>query len=152
MKRIIAMALAAVMALAVFAGCGAKEVKLDDVMTAINSSCNLNLQKLESVDELNTYYNINTDDVKQFAAEIDSNNNAPVEVILIEAVNSDAASNIESALTARYNSIVSQYASYTPELLDAVKACEVKKDGNFVTMIVAENADEITKVYNEQVK
>ncbi len=152
MKRIIALALAAVMALAVFAGCGAKKVDLNEVMSSINSTCGLNLQKLENAEDLNLYYGINTADVKQFAAEIDNNNNAPVEIVLVEANDATAAGNIANALNARYNSIVNQYASYTPEKLDAVKACEVKTDGNFVSMIVAENASDITKVYNDAVK
>lgn len=153
MKKIIAMLLAVIMCAAVFAGCGsAKDVSLGDVMTSINSTCGLSLQKLDSVDDLNKYYSINTEDVKQFAAEIDSNNNAPVEVVLVEAVDADAAGRVENALSTRYNSIVSQYASYTPELLDTVKACKVVKNGNYVSMIVAENAADITKVYDEAFK
>ena len=138
MKKVISIVSAFVLCLAIFTGCGAKEVKLSEVMDKINSDFSLSLQKLESADELNTYYSIDTADVKQFAAEIDPNNNAPVEIVLIEAVDADAASRVETALTTRYNAIYSQYSSYTPEQLDMVKACKVTKDGNFVSMIVAD--------------
>ncbi len=152
MKKVISIVSAFVLCLAIFTGCGAKEVKLSEVMDKINSDFSLSLQKLESADELNTYYSIDTADVKQFAAEIDPNNNAPVEIVLIEAVDADAATRVESALTTRYNAIYSQYSSYTPEQLDMVKACKVTKDGNFVSMIVADKGSEMLDVFYSYVK
>ena len=152
MKKVISIVSAFVHCLAIFTGCGAKEVKLSEVMDKINSDFSLSLQKLESADELNTYYSIDTADVKQFAAEIDPNNNAPVEIVLIEAVDADAASRVETALTTRYNAIYSQYSSYTPEQLDMVKACKVTKDGNFVSMIVADKGADMLNVFYSYVK
>lgn len=152
MKKVISIVSAFVLCLAIFTGCGAKEVKLSEVMDKINSDFSLSLQTLESADELNTYYSIDTADVKQFAAEIDPNNNAPVEIVLIEAVDADAATRVESALTTRYNAIYSQYSSYTPEQLDMVKACKVTKDGNFVSMIVADKGSEMLDVFYSYVK
>ena len=152
MKKVISIVSAFVLCLAIFAGCGAKEVKLNEVMDKINSDFSLSLQKLESADEVNKYYSIDTADVKQFAAEIDPNNNAPVEIVLIEAVDADAATRVESALTTRYNAIYSQYSSYTPEQLDMVKACKVTKDGNFVSMIVADKGSEMLDVFYSYVK
>lgn len=152
MKKVISIASALVLCLAIITGCGAKEVKLSEVMDKINSDFSLSLQKLESADELNTYYSIDTADVKQFAAEIDPNNNAPVEIVMIEAVNADAASRVESALTTRYNAIYSQYSFYTPEQLDMVKACKVTKDGNYVSMIVADKGSEMLDVFYSYVK
>lgn len=152
MKKVISIVSAFVLCLAIFTGCGAKEVKLSEVMDKINSDFSLSLQKLDSADELNTYYSIDTADVKQFAAEIDPNNNAPVEIVLIEAVDADAATRVESALTTRYNAIYSQYSSYTPEQLDMVKACKVTKDGNFVSMIVADKGSEMLDVFYSYVK
>lgn len=152
MKKVISIVSAFVLCLAIFTGCGAKEVKLSEVMDKINSDFSLSLQKLESADELNTYYSIDTADVKQFAAEIDPNSNAPVEIVLIEAVDADAASRVETALTTRYNAIYSQYSSYTPEQLDMVKACKVTKDGNFVSMIVADKGADMLNVFYNYVK
>ena len=93
MKRIIALVIAAIMSVSVLAGCGGG-ADLNKVMTDINSSYSLNLKSLESKDDLSKYYSIDPEGVKQFAAEIDSNNNAPVEIILVEATDADAASEI----------------------------------------------------------
>lgn len=152
MKKPVSVLSLLILCFAVFAGCGAKEANLNEVMEKINSEFSLTLQTLESADDLNTYYSIETTDVKQFAAEIDSNNDAPVEIVFVEAVDSSAADRIESALTTRYNAILSQYSSYTPEKLSMVKDCKVTKDGNYVSMIVAENASEMLNIYYEFVK
>lgn len=151
MKRIIALVIAAVMAVSVFASCGGGK-NLGDVLTSINSTYNLSLKTLESKDDLKKYYSINPDSVKQFAAEIDSNNNAPVEIVLVEAVDDSAATEIEKVLAGRYNSIISQYASYTPDKLEMVKDCKVSKDGNYVSLIVAENGPEILKTFQDSIK
>lgn len=152
MKRIFALAVALVLCLSLLAGCGSKDVNLSDVMTKLNSDYSLSLQTLSSADELNTYYSISTDDVKQFAAEIDSTNDAPKEIILIEATDADAAARVEEALTNRLNSIMATYNSYSPDQVDMVKACKVTKDGNFVSLIVADKAPDMLNVYYEYVK
>lgn len=152
MKKIITLAVAMVMCFSLLAGCGSKDVNLNDVMTKLNSDYSLSLDPLSSVDELNTYYSINTEDVKQFAAEIDSTNDAPKEIVLIEATDADAASRVEEALTSRLNSIMATYNSYSPDQVDMVKACKVTKDGNFVSLIVADQAPEMLDVYYEYVK
>ncbi len=149
MKKIAVFALAMVMCLAAFAGCGAKEVKLSEVMNKINSEYSLSLK---SIDDLNKYYQINNDDVKQFAAEINSDTNAPVEVILVEAKDKNAASNVEKALQNRLNSIINMYGSYTPEKKAMAQACKVTNENNFLTLIVADDADKILKTFNDSIK
>lgn len=152
MKKIIAMALVIIAGISMLAGCGAKTADLKDVTTKINSEYSLQLKELSSVDDLNTYYSIDSADVKQFAAEIDETNSAPKEIVLVEAVDSAAADRVEKALTNRYNSIYSTYSSYSPEQLDMVKNCSVTKDGNFISLIVADNAPAIVDYYKSFIK
>ena len=156
MKRVISLVLVALMAVAVFAGCGGnnatKEADLNKVLDTINSENGLSLEKIADANKLNLYYSVAEADVKQFAAEIDSNNNAPVEIIMIEATDANAATEIETALAARYNSIISQYGSYTPDKLDMVKACSVTKDGNYVTLIIADNAPAMVTTFQNSIK
>lgn len=162
MKRFVSVLLIAILAISLFAGCGGasdsdksdsgKSVDLPAVMEKINSEYSLSLKALNGAGKLTRYYSIEVNDVKQFAAELDSNNNAPVEIVLVEAVDADAADRVESALTTRYNSILNQYGSYTPEKVNMVKACKVTKDGNFVSMIVADNADGMLKIYQDSIQ
>ena len=145
MKKVISIAVALVLCLSIFAGCGAKEVNLADLMDKMNSEYSVDATKYETKDDMYKYYNINADDIKQFAAEVgksdtDSKN---TEVVLVEATDSDAASRVETALTNRYNSA---------EELDMVKNCKVTKDGNFVTMIIGEKASDMLTMFNDSIK
>ena len=151
MKKVISIAVALVLCLSIFAGCGAKEVNLADLMDKMNSEYSVDATKYETKDDMYKYYNINADDIKQFAAEVgksdtDSKN---TEVVLVEATDSDAASRVETALTNRYNSIFQQNASYSA---DMVKNCKVTKDGNFVTMIIGEKASDMLTMFNDSIK
>ena len=172
MKRLIALALAAMMAAAVFAGCGGNNtsaskadtasadatsaesgVDLTAVLDKINTENNLSLEKVDTTKKLKRYYGIEEEDVKQYAAEMDkSDTNAPVEIVLVEGVDAGAADRIESALQTRYDSVLNTYTSYTPEKVDMVKACKVTKDGKFVSLIIADNADAMVSTFQSSIK
>ena len=159
MKRVISLVLVALIAVAVLAGCGSngsgdagKSVDLNAVMDKINSENGLSLEKVTEAKMLNRYYGVDEKDVKQFAAEMDkSDPNAPIEIVLVEAVDADAAGRVESALNTRYASVLNTYTSYTPDKVDMVKACKVTKDGNFVTLIIADNAEAMVKAFQASI-
>jgi hypothetical protein len=151
MKKVISLAVALVLCLSIFAGCGAKEVNLADLMDKMNSEYSVDATKYETKDDMYKYYNINADDIKQFAAKSDTDSKN-TEVVLVETTDSDAASRVETALTNRYNSIFQQNASYSAEELDMVKNCKVTKDGNFVTMIIGEKASDMLTMFNDSIK
>lgn len=129
-----------------------KEVVLPDVLSSINTECSLDTESLlqiESKDDLELYYNILPEDVKQFAAETTKNSATDItEIILVEAVDSDAAERIYNCLDIRYNSQRDLCASYSAELLAIVNMCEVTQNGNFVTLIMSEDTADITAHYN----
>ena len=181
MKRIIVLAMAAMMSVAVLAGCGggseskndadssaasaasssssssssssASSVDLNTVLNKINAENGLSLDNIDDVKKLKRYYNIEEADVKQFAGETDkSDPNAPIEIVLVEGTDADAAGRIESALNTRYSSVLNTYTSYSPDKVDMVKACKVTKDGNFVSMIITENAEAMVKTFQDSIK
>ncbi len=157
MKKIICFALLSVMMLVMFAGCGeAADADLKAVLSDINaqySDSSVEFKELTSVDDLNVYYMIAPEDVKQFAAQISTDTSAaPVEIVLVEAVDETAAQNVKTALDRRFNSIVALYTSYSAEELAIVNACEVTQSGNYVTMVVADNYDGIMSIVNEAIQ
>lgn len=153
MKRIIALSLTVLMLAACFAGCGGKAVNLADNLANVNktySDATKGLTELTDKADLNKYYQIEVDDVKQFAAEINTDSStAPVEIVAVEATDADAAKDVQTKLQARFDSIVGLYASYSAEQYDMVKKCAVTTNGNFVIMIVAENYSDILKTLTE---
>ena len=110
-----------------------------------------NLRELTDTTELEKYYSVPAGAVKSFAAEIGSDTNAPVEIILIEANDSDSVTQIKQKLDMRYNSVYSIYASYSAEQLDTVKACKVEVNGNYVTLVIAPDYDGIMEIVNKAI-
>lgn len=135
-----------------FAGCtGSKDVSLFEVLNSINFKFEISeneMMRIETADDLELYYNIAPADVKQFAAETTVNSATDItEIILVEAVNKEAAQRVYDALQIRYNSQRDLCASYSAELLAIVNECSVAQNGNFVTLIMSSDFDAITEWY-----
>lgn len=148
MKKLISVMLVLFMVLA-FAGCGSdadKTVDLAAVMNDINSAYPNSMTQIETTEKLETYYMISPEDVEAFAAEFDQT--GIDEIILVKAANADAVSKIETALTNRYNAKLQLGASYSPEQLEIMKGCKVATNGNYVSLIVSEKAQELTEIYD----
>lgn len=148
--------MAALILVLALAGCGGKSVDLKTVMKEVNSKysdATGGLKELSETADLDKYYSIPEKDVKQFAAEINPDTStAPVEIVLVEAVDKTASDEVKKALDARYQSIYSLYSSYSSEQVELVKKCKVTQEGNFVTMVVASDYDGIMEVVNAAIK
>ena len=152
MKKICSLLVALTLSFAMLTGCSSESVDLSSAMTDIKTHCTYELKELSTTDDLQKYYNINPEDVKQYAAEIYSDSTTRIEFVLVEAVDSEAADRVNEALTATYNSIVNQYAGYNQEKLPLIEACKVTQDGNYVSLIVAENGPELLEAYYTHIK
>ena len=154
MKRIMIVLTATVLVLALLTACGAKSVDLKKVMQDINSNYGLaNLTVVEDTDNLNRYYRIPAEDVKQFAAELTkSASDGYTEVVLIEAVNADAAGRVKTQLESRLRSQLSDAKSYNASQVSMIEACSVKESGNFVWLVIGEKQAEINAELEKTLK
>lgn len=145
MKRIIMILTAAVLIVLLCAACsGAKSVDLKAVLNDVNASYGLtDLKQIEDTDGLNRYYQIEADDVKQFAAEIGSSSTDYNEIVLIEAMDQTAADAIKKQLELRLRNQLSNAKSYAAEQVSMVEACKVKDSGNFVYLVIGDKHDDI---------
>lgn len=127
-------------------------VKLSDVLTEIKSQVTLpEMTVYSDAEDLLDMYGIEEQDVKQFVAEVNSSGLEQDEIVLIEAVDSDAAGRIEEKLQNRYDNKLSQNENYNPEQAEIIKACEVEVNGNFVSLIVSPDAEQITEIYKSKI-
>ena len=171
MKRIVLCVLALLLSVCMLCACGSdsengasdssanaskaeSSVDLNNVLADINSQFGISdLKVVKDKNALELYYQISAADVKQFAAEFskDTSEN-PQEIILVEAVNEDAAKSIESALKNIQQSRISNAKSYTPELVEVYEKCNVVVDGVNVSLIIDARTDEIRAVYDSYFK
>ncbi|MGN0452336.1 MAG: DUF4358 domain-containing protein [Ruminococcus sp.] len=132
-----------------------KTYTLTEVLENMNAECNISpdeMKVIEDKDSLDLYYSIAPEDVASFAAETTKNSAEDVtEIILIEAVDSDAASRVYDKLMIRYNSQRDLCASYSPELLAVVDESKVEIHDNIVSLIISENYSELSACFKEHV-
>ncbi len=148
MKKLFCAVLACLMAMSV-AGCasGSKSADLTAAMTSIESAVTFGDMMDLTKENLQEYYGIEPADINQFAAKISMTGINCDEIVLIEGVDEAAAGRIEEKLQQRYENQCSSFKDYLPEQYAILEKCSVKKDGNFVSLIVSPDAETITKTY-----
>ncbi len=97
---------------------------------------------------LKTNYGIEADDVKQFAALVDTSGIKCEEVVLIEATDADAAKTVKEQLEKRMESKLAQNKDYLPEQYAIIEKCSVEQSGNYVSMIVGQEHEKLTEIYH----
>lgn len=155
MKRILTIVVAAVLVLATLTACGGtKNVDLNELMKKINDTYGLTgLTAVEDADNLNRYYRTPKEDVKQFAAEFTkAASDGYTEVVLIEALDADAAGRVKAQLEARRNSQLSDAKSYNAEQVSMIEACSVKEKGNFVWLVISDKQADINAEIEKALK
>jgi len=148
MKRMIAVIIALLtLALSLVACSGsndAKAVDLDQIITDINTEYGVDgLKALEDTAKLKKYFRIAEEDVKSFAAEMTTAASQYNEVIIVEAIDADAAARIAEKLNSHLDSQTNNARSYDKDTLSMIEGCEVKTKGNYVYLVINEKAAEI---------
>lgn len=148
MKRIAGILLVVLIVASAMCGCGSsKSVDLNALMDQINSDFSIGgLEKIEDAKKLEMFMGVKQDDVKSFAAEYSPEATVYQEVILVEAVDGDAASRVVTALDNYLDSNISDAKSYSPESEQMLSKCEPKQSGNYVSLIIGDDAEKIQKV------
>ncbi len=150
MKRFTVCLLSLLLSLCLLTACsGTYNIDLLAVFDDINTQFDISgLTVIDDIDKLNRYYMIEEDMVKQYAAEFSSESSVFTEIILIEAVDDASATEVATLLNNHYQSRLSEAKSYNPESVKMLESCSVEQNGNYVSLIIADNADEIEAVYN----
>lgn len=154
MKKLIAFTMMLVMALSL-AACSqsgdnsGKTADLPKVLETMKSE--VGFSDVIELDErgLKSNYGIEAEDVKQYAALVDASGIKCEEVVLIEATDADAAKRVKEQLDKRFDSKLAQNKDYLPEQYAIIKKCSVEQSGNYVSMIVGEQHEKLTEIYQK---
>ena len=107
---------------------------------------------LESASDLNRYYLVAEDDVKQFAAELTTAASEYNEVIIIEAASADKVDAIATQLNSHLDAQINTAKSYDQDSQAMVESCQVVKSGSFVYLVIGENASAINSMIADAIK
>lgn len=157
MKKVLVSLAALLMCMCVLSACGGEKVlndkPLSEAMTKINAEYfdgGESMREIDSLDKLELYYDIAPEDVAEFAAEVAKNSATEIdEVILIKAVDDDAAKRVAEKLELRLQSQKDLCASYSPELLAIAENCAVRTQGVLVTLVVTEDYEGVTALCDD---
>ncbi len=131
---------------------GLKDVNLDEFASELNTEFALtDVSVISDVQELESFYNINADDVKQFSAEYKTDSaDGYTEIVLVEATNGEAVQSIRSKLDNRYMAVYTEFSANAPDKLDMVKNCSVNIDGNYVTLFISEKSADMYNFFKSK--
>ena len=158
MKKIILSAVAVLMCMCLLTACGGtsktlNDTPLVDAMDKINAEVfggGDNMRVIDSIDKLELYYGIDPADVKEFAAEVSKNSATEIdEVVLVKAVDEEAAKRVAEKLELRLQSQKDLCASYSAELLAVADKCAVRTEGVLVSLIICEEYDKAVSICDE---
>ena len=115
-------------------------------LTKVMSDMKAVLENKEMMDlgkeNLMQNYGIDPETVKQFA----------VYIILLEGKDEEATKTIKEMIDARYQQKENTMKSYQPEEYAMLKECKVQQNGNYVSLIVSPQHEELEKIYTDSFK
>ncbi len=157
MKKIFVSVVAFLMCACLLTACGGEkalnDTPLSEAMGKINAEVfdgGENMRVIDSIDKLELYYSVDPADVKEFAAEVAKNSATEIdEVILIKAVDEEAAKRVAEKLELRLQAQKDLCASYSAELLAVADKCAVRTQGVLVSLIITEQYDKATSICDE---
>lgn len=167
MKRMVALCLAALMLTALLAACGdngkqdetdaakVKSVSLTELLSTINAEMGISESTIEGLNiittesELFRKYGVHEKLIKQFAAERTSSKNDYMELVMIEAIDEDAVTQIVNQLNSRLDAQRNTAKSYNPEAVELLENCKITTNGNFIYLVISEKQKEIEKMIEE---
>lgn len=73
----------------------------------------------------------------------------PAEIVMVEAVDENAAADIRAKLQSRLDNLKVQSQSYDADSYAIATACEVETEGNYVALFFSEHNEGMVEIFNE---
>lgn len=149
MKKLCCAVLALAMMLS-FAACGGTTADVDvaavkaDIIKTVPVTDPIDI----STDKLMSLYGIAAEDVAENASFLVMSDIFPAEIIMIKAVDTDAAANVAACLQTRLGSLKVQSQSYDAESYAIAQACTVKTNDTYVAMFFSEHGAQMEEIYD----
>lgn len=154
MKRLVSLALAAVIALSLFACGGNKnasgpDFQVQDAMSAMLERAGADDMMTLSEKDMLDFYGIKGEDMEQFSAAITSTGVSAKEIVLVKAADEDAAQRIQEQLDKRVTNRMAEFENYLPDQFDIVaNHSQVSRDGVYVSLIISSRLEDLSKIYS----
>lgn len=148
MKKILAVTISMLFVLLAFAGCGSDktgaDVELSKVLADINDNGGLSSMKtITNTTDLQKQFDIDPESVSDFVAEVSEDSEFPTTIVVTKAVDEDSLSAINEKLNTYLNDKLSNAQSYNKDQVSVIEKCEVKDNGLYSMLVIAEDYEKI---------
>lgn len=128
---------------------GKKEIVLSEIMDDISANAELPEECIDILTDadLLDYYGIEASLVKSFAIRMNASGYQD-ELVMIEAVDNAAASEISALLEQKLADDAEAMRTYLPEQYEIIRSCGVDTNGVYVSMFVSADAATMIDIYN----
>jgi len=117
-------------------------------LTAVVAQFELGEDMLElNAEEIVTFYGITEDECVQCIAIINTSGVSSDEIILVEAKDEASADAVFEKVENRRLAKLNETENYFPAEHEKVETAEVKRSGNFVSLIISDDAENMMSVY-----
>lgn len=153
MKKWIIVCVLLVSVCVLFSGCAeepAQEVNavvLSEVRDAVLQGLDAEMPFMIETDALLDLYGIEGQWVASSAGFVTMNGTFPDEIILVEAVDANAAQMVREKLENRLAEVLVQSKTYDAENYAAAQACTVRVDGCYVSLILSPEYQQVSEIY-----
>lgn len=157
MKKLIAMALAFVMALGVTACSGGKDktefadfsvqTVMEDMLSQVTIDDPLTLGEGDMLD----FFGIKAESMTEFAAVTCANGISAQEIVLVKAVDEDSGVEIMGKLANRMDARSAEAENYLPDQYEIISECQVARYGVYVAMIIHPEHEKLDNLFLDYV-
>ncbi len=103
-------------------------------------------------DSASSIYGVDPEDMVQSAGFVVMAGTFPHEIIMIEASSSDAADRISDLFKVKLDSFTEQSKGYDAKNYALAQKCKVERNGNFVSLFLSPDCDQIKGIYSKYIK
>lgn len=125
---------------------------LAQIQTEIKSAVSATGAMDLDADAISSLYGIETNDMVQAVGFVVMEGTFPHEAVMVEAKNVDAATRVETLLKAKHTSFVEQSKGYDATNYALAQKCKVVRNGNYISMFLTPDYEDMRAVYKKYIK
>ncbi|MEK4231063.1 DUF4358 domain-containing protein [Solibacillus sp. FSL H8-0538] len=99
-------------------------------------------------DQVKEFYNIDPEMLDEYSIRIPMMNVKTNEIAILKVKNAEDIPDVESAVKQRAENVKKQFETYLPDQYENAKNYKLITKGNYVLLVISEEADALVKVYN----
>lgn len=155
MKKIISFLMLTIVLGLLIAGCSKDQSSTIEPELSANEMADKMLEKVEQPslmelepDQIKDLYNLDPEKLEEYSIRIPMMNVKTNEIAILKVIDAKDVPDVESAIKQRAENVQKQFETYLPDQYENAKNYKLVTKGNYILLVISENADELLKVYD----